>query len=99
MLLVERFPQIDEHWSSGLSTITIVISGEDCAIVNISSFAADRVFRKNWEACAKGALNTLTRSMALDLSDYGIRVNAVSPGIIWTEMVSSSGLGKLRLNR
>lgn len=38
----------------------------------------------------KGAITTLTRSLALNLSKEGIRVNAVAPGPIWTPLIPSS---------
>jgi NAD(P)-dependent dehydrogenase (short-subunit alcohol dehydrogenase family) len=37
---------------------------------------------------AKGGVNNLTRNMALSLAPHGIRVNAVAPGSIMTEMLS-----------
>ncbi len=37
-------------------------------------------------ALTKGGLNAVTRSLALEYADKGIRVNAVSPGIIKTPM-------------
>ncbi|MFF2479851.1 SDR family oxidoreductase [Paenibacillus sp. NPDC058071] len=38
----------------------------------------------------KGAVVTFTRSLSLQLVDYGIRVNAVAPGPIWTPLIVSS---------
>ena len=35
-------------------------------------------------AAAKGAINSLTREWAVDLLKYGIRVNCVVPGGVWT---------------
>ena len=32
----------------------------------------------------KGAINAMTLAMAIDLGDYGIRVNAIGPGITHT---------------
>lgn len=38
-------------------------------------------------AASKGAMNALTKSMALDYAKYGIRVNAVAPAGVWTPML------------
>jgi NAD(P)-dependent dehydrogenase (short-subunit alcohol dehydrogenase family) len=35
---------------------------------------------------AKGGLQMLTRAMALDLAQYGIRVNAIAPGLVRTDL-------------
>jgi len=58
------------------------------AIVNlgsISSFIAQPEF-VTYNA-TKAALATMTRCMALDLAPFKIRVNAVCPGTIWTQIV------------
>jgi NAD(P)-dependent dehydrogenase (short-subunit alcohol dehydrogenase family) len=41
-------------------------------------------------AASKGALNALTRSMAIDEAGYGVRVNAVCPGSVDTPMLRRS---------
>jgi NAD(P)-dependent dehydrogenase (short-subunit alcohol dehydrogenase family) len=41
---------------------------------------------------SKGGLNQLTKAMALALADDGIRVNAVAPGTIATELASKAVL-------
>ncbi len=38
-------------------------------------------------AATKGAVNALTKSMALDYAPFGIRVNAVAPAGVWTDML------------
>lgn len=40
-------------------------------------------------AATKGAINALTKSMALDYAGYGIRVNAVAPAGVWTPMLKT----------
>ncbi len=64
------------------------------AIVNISSISAFVAQRDRWTYnSAKGAVNTLTKCMALDFAAFGIRVNSVSPGWIWTREVLRAAKG------
>ena len=56
-------------------------------IVSISSIASLKTSPYGiGYAASKAALNKWTKNAALDLSEYGIRVNAVAPGIIGTGM-------------
>ena len=64
------------------------------AIVNLSSISAHIAQPNRWTYnAAKGAVNQLTRCMALDLAPYNIRVNTVSPGWIWTREVDKAAGG------
>lgn len=64
------------------------------AIVNVSSISAHIAQPGRWTYnAAKGAVNQLTRCMALDLAPYRIRVNTVSPGWIWTREVDKAAGG------
>ena len=60
-------------------------------IINVSSIAALTGNRGqvNYSA-AKGALNSATKSLSLELASRGITVNAVAPGIIETTMSDSA---------
>ena len=64
------------------------------AIVNMSSvnglMAIPSIASYN---VSKGGINQLTRAMALALVDRGIRVNAVAPGTIATELAQKAVLG------
>ena len=61
------------------------------AIVNLSSISAHIAQPGRWTYnAAKGAVTQLTRCSALDLAPLGIRVNAVSPGWIWTREVDKA---------
>jgi len=67
--------------------------GNGGAIVNISS-RASRLGSPNEYvdyAASKAAIDTLTIGLAKEVATEGIRVNAVSPGIIYTEIHASGG--------
>jgi len=60
------------------------------AIVNMSSINATVAIPNQVPYCvSKGGVNQLTKVMAMSLAPYGIRVNAVGPGSIMTEMLAS----------
>lgn len=58
------------------------------AVVNISSVMGERgwIGQSNYSA-SKGALNAFTRSAAVELARFGVRVNGVLAGIVPTELV------------
>ncbi len=61
------------------------------AIVNITSIAGHYVhpFAGSAYSTSKAALSGLTREMAVEFAQLGVRVNAVAPGEISTEMISA----------
>ena len=63
------------------------------AIVNVSSAAArlGSAFEYIDYAASKGAIDTLTIGLAREVAEEGIRVNAVRPGPILTDMHASGG--------
>ena len=60
------------------------------AVVNVTSIAGSRVhdFAGSAYATSKAALGALTREMASDFGKLGIRVNAIAPGEIMTDILS-----------
>jgi len=64
-----------------------MISRRAGRIINVSSVAGDKGGRgQSNYAASKGAINAFTRAMAVELAPRRIRVNAVAPGVIETEM-------------
>jgi NAD(P)-dependent dehydrogenase (short-subunit alcohol dehydrogenase family) len=67
--------------------------GSGGVIVNVSSIAARIASPGEYVdyAASKAAVDTLTRGLAIEVADESIRVNAVRPGIIDTEIHASGG--------
>jgi NAD(P)-dependent dehydrogenase (short-subunit alcohol dehydrogenase family) len=61
------------------------------AIVNVTSIAGHSVhpFAGSAYSTSKAALSALTREMAVEFAGLGVRVNAVAPGEIETEMIGA----------
>jgi len=66
------------------------INDRPYCIINMSSIN-DEVSLPDYLAytVSKGGLRQMTKSMALELAPYGIRVNAIGPGSVKTEMLAS----------
>jgi NAD(P)-dependent dehydrogenase (short-subunit alcohol dehydrogenase family) len=67
--------------------------GAGGAIVNVSSRASEIGGAGEWVhyAASKGAVDTFTIGLAREIATEGIRVNAVSPGLISTELHAAAG--------
>ena len=67
--------------------------GHGGAIVNLSSRAADLGSPHEYidYAASKGAIDAMTIGLAKEVGDQGIRVNAVKPGLIYTDIHADSG--------
>ncbi len=67
--------------------------GEGGSIVNVSSAAARLGSPGEYVdyAASKGAIDTLTTGLSLEVAAQGIRVNGVRPGFIYTDMHASGG--------
>ena len=62
------------------------------AIVNVSSVTSLRPYGNLLAYCAsKAAVDMFTQCVALELAAHGVRVNAVNPGVVVTELHTASG--------
>jgi NAD(P)-dependent dehydrogenase (short-subunit alcohol dehydrogenase family) len=57
------------------------------SIVNVSSTVGMTGYYSAAYSCSKWALRGLTRSAAMELAPKGVRVNAVMPGVVDTDMI------------
>lgn len=69
-----------------------ILAGQRGSILNISSIAGLRPYANLLSYCvSKSAINTLTQCMALELAPHGVRVNAINPGVVVSELHTVSG--------
>ncbi|HAR31137.1 MAG TPA: oxidoreductase [Gammaproteobacteria bacterium] len=74
-------------WTGAQAAARIMKDNGGGTIINISSAAANRASPNNGPyAVAKSGVNNLTQTLAVELAPLGIRVNAVAPGPIPTEV-------------
>jgi NAD(P)-dependent dehydrogenase (short-subunit alcohol dehydrogenase family) len=78
----------------------LVAGGHGGRIVNVTSVHEHVPLPESAAYCAaKGGLGLLTKSMALELAEHGILVNAVAPGEIATEMTGNEDVDPHTLDR
>ncbi|MCR4617854.1 MAG: 3-oxoacyl-ACP reductase FabG [Lachnospiraceae bacterium] len=76
-------------YSSQQAAVKMFSKKKGC-IVNVSSVSSVlAVPGQSVYSSTKGAVNSMTATMAKELAPYGIRVNAVAPGFIATEMIEA----------
>jgi 3-oxoacyl-[acyl-carrier protein] reductase len=82
---------------SQLAAQQMIAAGVGGSIIHISTILARQAIpNRTLYAATKGALEALTRAMALDLAAHHIRVNAIAPGLIYTKALRDgiSALGE-----
>jgi gluconate 5-dehydrogenase len=67
-----------------------IAAGTNGCIINVGSIMSEQARRQNAAyATSKGAIRQLTKALAVDWAPHGIRVNAIGPGYIKTEMTAA----------
>lgn len=72
------------------AAVPAMMGRKNAAIINIGSISAEKgggVFGNVWYAATKAAVIAITKGLGRDLGPHGIRVNAISPGVVDTDMV------------
>ena len=99
----------DDDWNDVIDTsvngtyyvtkavIKNMISNKKGSIVNVASVSGivGNAGQTNYSA-AKGAMIAFTKSLSVEVSRYGIRVNAVAPGLIESEMTKELDLKEMK---
>jgi gluconate 5-dehydrogenase len=77
-------------WPSQAAARQMIAQGEGGSILNISSVRGELALRAGYSSyvAAKGALNMLTKQHATEWAPHAIRVNAISPTFVRTDMVA-----------
>lgn len=83
-----------------LKRMSMKHGGKGGAIVNLSSVAAREGAPKEWTpyGASKGGVSTFTLGLAREVAGEGVRVNAILPGLIETDM-HGGDFGEARLKR
>src|SRR5690606_4447138 len=72
--------------------VGFIVQGNAGSIVNISSIAGLRPYPTILAYCvSKAALDMLTQCLALELAPHGVRVNAINPGVVVSELHTVTG--------
>jgi len=80
---------VDGVWRCCRTVGAQMIERRTGAIVNIGSISAQIVNRPQWQPAynaSKAAVHQLTKSLAAEWAPFGVRVNALAPGYVKTEM-------------
>jgi NAD(P)-dependent dehydrogenase (short-subunit alcohol dehydrogenase family) len=80
---------VDGVWHCCRSVGAQMVERGSGAIINVGSISAEIVNRPQWQPAynaSKAAVHQLTKSLAAEWAPHGVRVNALAPGYVKTEM-------------
>ena len=80
---------VDGVWRCSRAVGAQMVERRTGTIVNIGSISAQIVNRPQWQPAynaSKAAVHQLTKSLAAEWAPFGVRVNALAPGYVKTEM-------------
>jgi gluconate 5-dehydrogenase len=91
LLAFDQTLEVNLRAAFALSLAAGAVMQEGSAIINVTSIGAHAGFPDNpGYVAAKGGLRALTQALAVDLGPRGIRVNALAPGYIRSDMTAAS---------
>jgi NAD(P)-dependent dehydrogenase (short-subunit alcohol dehydrogenase family) len=80
---------VDGVWNCSRAVGAQMVERGTGVIVNVGSISAEIVNRPQWQPAynaSKAAVHQLTKSLAAEWAPSGVRVNAIAPGYVKTEM-------------
>ena len=85
------------YWFMSQRAATLMRAGGGGSIVNIASVAGERPMAGiGAYSATKAAVISMTRAFARECAPYGVRVNAILPGLVNTKMAAALQTGALR---
>ena len=73
------------------AAVPAIVARGGGSVICVSSIAGHRGHGRTAYAAAKAGVEGFVRSVAVQLGEQGVRINAIAPGMVWTPMVQAMG--------
>jgi NAD(P)-dependent dehydrogenase (short-subunit alcohol dehydrogenase family) len=73
------------------AAVPAIVARGGGSVICVSSIAGHRGHGRTAYAAAKAGIEGFVRSVAVQLGEQGVRINAIAPGMVWTPMVQAMG--------